>query len=83
VFVAHDGQVYLAGFLPVPLGSVRDLPLASIYRDDERLVSLRRGTFGGRCGSCDVADLCGGSRARAWMATGDLLAEDPSCPFPA
>ena len=37
--------------------------------------------FGGRCGVCEYADLCGGSRARAYAATGDPLAEDPACPY--
>lgn len=83
VFVAHDGQVYPAGFLPMPLGSVRDEPLATIYQENEYLVALRYGGFTGRCGRCEVSDLCGGSRSRAWAATGNLLAEDPSCPFPA
>ena len=81
VFVAHDGTVYPAGFLPLALGSVRERGLAEIYRDDERLVDVRAARFGGRCGRCPYADLCGGSRARAFAATGDLLGEDPACPY--
>lgn len=79
VFVAHDGQVHPAGFLPLPLGSVRDRPLREIYRDDERLRAIRAARFSGRCGRCEHADLCGGSRARAFAATGDPLGEDPAC----
>jgi radical SAM protein len=81
VFVAHDGEVYPAGFLPLSLGSVRERGLAEIYRDDERLRAVRAATFTGRCGRCGYADLCGGSRARAYAASGDLLAEDPACPY--
>ncbi len=81
VFVAHDGEVYPAGFLPLGLGSVREASLGSIYRDDERLLAIRQARFGGRCGVCEYADLCGGSRARAFAATGDLLAEDPACAY--
>jgi radical SAM protein len=81
VFVAHDGQVYPAGFLPLSLGSVRDLPLADIYRDNPVLRRIRSMDFGGRCGYCDFADLCGGSRARAFASTGDPLAEDPACSY--
>jgi radical SAM protein len=81
VFVAHDGQVYPAGFLPLSLGSVRDLPLADIYRDNPVLRRIRSMEFGGRCGYCDFADLCGGSRARAFASTGDPLAEDPACSY--
>ena len=81
VFVAHDGQVYPAGFLPLGLGSVRDRPLAAIYRDHPLLRDIRAARFTGRCGACEYADLCGGSRARAYAATGDPLGSDPACPF--
>ena len=81
VFVAHDGDVYPAGFLPVRLGNVRESSLADIYRDHADLRDIRAANFHGRCGACDFSDLCGGSRARAWAATGDLLAEDPACAY--
>lgn len=81
VFVSHDGQVYPAGFLPLSVGSVRSQPLAAIYRDDPLLRSIRAARFTGRCGTCEYADLCGGSRARAYAATGDPLGEDPACPY--
>jgi radical SAM protein len=81
VFVAHNGEVYPAGFLPLGLGSVRETPLAQIYRDSPVLLQIRSMQFGGRCGRCEFADLCGGSRARAYAATGDPLAEDPACSY--
>lgn len=81
VFVSHDGQVYPAGFLPLALGSVRTRSLAEIYRDDPLLRSIRAARFTGRCGACEYADLCGGSRARAYAATGDPLGQDPACPY--
>jgi radical SAM protein len=81
VFIAHDGQVYPAGFLPLGLGSICARPLAGIYRDDPLLTSIRAARFTGRCGGCEYADLCGGSRARAYAATGDPLGSDPACPY--
>jgi radical SAM protein len=81
LFVAHDGEVYPAGFLPLPLGNVRQHPLRDIYRDDPLLRDIRAGRFTGRCGSCEYTDLCGGSRARAYAHAGDPLAEDPACTF--
>ena len=81
IFVAHDGQVYPAGFLPMHLGSIRDLPLAQIYRENEVLLSIRSMNFGGKCGVCEFADLCGGSRARAFATSGDPLAQDPACAY--
>jgi AdoMet-dependent heme synthase len=81
VFVAYDGEVYPAGFLPIGLGNVRDLPLRTIYRDTPLLRSIRAARFAGRCGRCEFTDLCGGSRARAYAATGDPLGEDPACAY--
>lgn len=81
IFVAHDGDVYPAGFLPIPLGNVRLRSLVDIYRSDPLLRALRSSVFGGRCGVCEFADVCGGSRARAYAATGDPLGEDPACPY--
>jgi radical SAM protein len=81
LFVAYDGEVNPAGFLPQPLGNVKDETVASIYRDDPLLRSIRAAEFTGRCGRCEYADLCGGSRARAFAASGDPLGEDPACPY--
>ncbi len=81
VFIAYDGAVYPAGFLPISLGNIRTRQLAQIYRDDPLLVAIRGAKFTGRCGRCEYADLCGGSRARAYATTGDPLGEDPACPY--
>ncbi len=79
LFVAYNGEVYPAGFLPLDLGNIRDQPLRAIYRDDPLLRSIRAAQFTGRCGGCEYADLCGGSRARAFAASADPLGEDPAC----
>jgi radical SAM protein len=79
VFIAYDGEVYPAGFLPHGLGNIRTKSIAEIYRDNPLLVQIRASNFSGRCGYCEYADLCGGSRARAYAATGDALGEDPAC----
>jgi len=81
VFVANDGQVYPAGFLPLPLGSVRDQGVLEIYRDHPVLKAIRAAEFPGRCGHCEYSDECGGSRARAYEATGDPLGDDPACQY--
>jgi radical SAM protein len=81
LFIAFDGEVNPAGFLPLPLGNVREEPVAAIYRDHPLLRQIRDADFTGRCGRCEYADLCGGSRARAYAAFGDALAEDPACPY--
>ena len=79
-FVSHVGDVYPSGFFPRPVGNVRQSALASLYRGSELFRALRDPRrLKGRCGACEYADVCGGSRARAYTMTGDYLAEDPAC----
>ncbi len=81
VFVGHDGDVYPAGFLPLPVGNVRRPAAGRLYRESPLLRDIRAGRFTGRCGKCDYADVCAGSRARAFAPPGDPLGDDPACPF--
>jgi radical SAM protein len=82
VFIAHTGDVYPSGFLPLCVGNVRTAPLADIYRDAPLLRRLRDPqALRGKCGACEFRRLCGGSRARAFAASGDPLAEDPLCAY--
>jgi radical SAM protein len=83
IFVSHRGDVFPAGFLPYPLlGNVRERPLSAIYRDSPALVELRDADrYRGRCGRCEFRWSCGGSRARAYAMTGDVLETDPFCTY--
>ena len=81
MFVAHDGDVYPAGFMPLPLGNVRERPLMELYREDPLLRAIRAARFTGRCGDCEYRHLCGGSRSRALASSGDPLGEDPACAY--
>lgn len=82
VFVSHVGDVQPSGFLPLVAGNVRERPLTSLYRDSPLLRSLRDpARLGGRCGRCDYADSCGGSRSQAYGRSGDPLGEDASCAY--
>jgi radical SAM protein with 4Fe4S-binding SPASM domain len=82
VFVSHDGTVNPSGFLPIPLGNVREASIVDLYRNHPVMRDLRNPErFKGRCGACEYARVCGGSRARAWAWTGDPLESDPLCPY--
>jgi radical SAM protein len=82
VFVSHTGEVYPSGFLPVSGGNVRNQSLAQIYRDSPLFQQLREpDELGGKCGSCEFRHICGGSRARAYAVSGDLMAEEPCCSY--
>jgi radical SAM protein with 4Fe4S-binding SPASM domain len=81
MFVSHTGDVSPSGFLPLVVGNVRTASPVDLYRDAPLFRRLRQPEgFGGRCGRCEFRAICGGSRARAFAASGDPLAEDPLCP---
>jgi radical SAM protein len=81
-FVSHTGEVFPSGFFPVPVGNVKERPLADLYRNTELFRQLRNPKLlRGRCGACEFADVCGGSRARALAMQGDFFAEDPACAY--
>jgi len=82
MFVSNQGDVYPAGFLPLTVGNVRQEKVVDIYRHAPIFRALHTPTmFKGKCGNCEYTTLCGGSRARAFAATGDPLASDPFCPY--
>jgi radical SAM protein len=82
MFVAFDGSVHPSGFLPVSAGNVRSDDLVALYRSHPLFTGLRDVTaFKGKCGRCEYARRCGGSRARAYAWTGDVLESDPLCPY--
>ncbi len=82
VFVSHTGDICPSGFLPLAAGNVRRDSLVEVYRHAPLFVSLRdEDRLGGKCGACEYRKICGGSRARAYAATGDYLAEDPRCVY--
>jgi radical SAM protein len=82
LFVARNGDITPSGFLPVFVGNVRTHDVVAVYRHSEEFLSLRRADkFGGRCGHCEFRGPCGGSRARAYAAYGDQMAEDPLCVY--
>ncbi len=82
VFVDHVGNVFPSGFLPMTRGNAREGRLVATYRDDAVFRRFRDpDALGGRCGRCEWRALCGGSRSRAFAATGDAFAEDPLCVY--
>jgi radical SAM protein with 4Fe4S-binding SPASM domain len=82
MFVSNTGDICPAGFLPLTVGNVRTDRVADVYRNAPTFQSLHDpGQFEGRCGDCEYHALCGGSRARAYVATGNALAEDPFCTY--
>ena len=82
VFVSHVGTVHPSGFMPIPAGNVRVQTLTEIYRQSPLFNDLRDpARLTGRCGVCEFAVVCGGSRSRAFASSGDALGDDPLCAY--
>ena len=79
-FIDHLDDVYPSGFLPHRCGNVTEQGFREIYRTSPLLRALRDpSALTGACGSCEFAEVCGGSRSHAYAVTGDLFADDPTC----
>jgi radical SAM protein len=82
VFVDHVGNICPSGFLPVQRGNVRTTSLGDVYRTDDVFTRLRDpNALMGNCGRCRFRAICGGSRSRAFAATGAVMASDPLCAY--
>ncbi|MEG2062715.1 MAG: radical SAM protein [Kiritimatiellia bacterium] len=80
-FLSHTGKLQPCGFFDIDAGDVRQygLDFAAAYQASEIFAKLREGPNQGSCGACAYRLSCRGCRARAYAATGDLLAPEPSC----
>src|SRR5262245_58155045 len=82
VFIDHLGDICPSGFLPAARGNVRSSSLADVYRTDAMFMRLRDAeALMGKCGRCRFRAICGGSRSRAFAATGAVMASDPLCAY--
>lgn len=83
-FIDHRGLVYPSGYLPVVAGDLRQSSFSEIYRHSDLFRLLRDpDQLTGICGQCVYREACGGSRARAYAVTANLMADDPGCPMTA
>ncbi len=81
-FISHTGEIQPSGFLPLTAGNVRTDDVATVYRTHPLFTRLRDDdALGGKCGQCEYRRVCGGSRARAYGATGDMFAAEPLCNY--
>jgi heme b synthase len=81
-FISHRGEVQPCGYLDLPCGNVKSVPLKKIWKESEHLLRLRDlSQYEGKCGLCEFQRVCGGCRARAFEATGNYLSEEPLCTY--
>ncbi len=82
VFISHTGDVCPSGFLPLSAGNVKDQSLSKIYQHSPLFKKIRDSeALKGKCSKCEYRQLCGGSRARAYALTGDMMNADPYCSY--
>ena len=79
--ITPEGKVTPCPYTPAEAGDLRQQSFADVWQNSPVFGALRTRTLGGKCGRCEYREICGGCRARAFAATGDLLAEDASCAY--
>jgi radical SAM protein len=82
MFVSHVGMIHPSGFLPIVCGLYPAENVVRVYQESPIFRALRdAGRLEGKCHYCEFRHLCGGSRARAYAVTGNLLAQEPDCQY--
>ncbi len=79
--ISPEGDVTPCPYIPASRGdaNLKRKRLKDIWYNHPVFKSLRGPSYNGRCKDCEFNDVCGGCRARALSATGDLMGEDPWC----
>ncbi len=81
-FVSYCGAVQPCGYLELIAGNIREKLFSEIWETSELFARLRAvDDYHGKCHACQYRKVCGGCRARAYAMTGDVLGEDPICPY--
>jgi AdoMet-dependent heme synthase len=81
-FVSYKGEVQPCGYLELMAGNVRETPFPETWKNSELFQQLRQvDDYHGKCHTCQYRKVCGGCRARAYALTGDVLGDDPICPY--
>jgi radical SAM protein with 4Fe4S-binding SPASM domain len=80
IHISNTGQVQPCGELEIDCGNIKVENFSTIWETSKTLEELKdRTKYKGKCGVCNYVKICGGCRARAYIKTGDYLAEDPYC----
>lgn len=79
--ITPDGYVTPCTRLYKKVANIRESSLKNIWEKNEflNLLRQRKGNLKGKCGKCKFINICGGCRAAAYHAFGDIYAEDPAC----
>ena len=83
--VLDDGKAYGCSPSGIVFGDVRKDSLEEILDRIRASDIVKRladpHNIKGKCGICEFNTICGGCRARAYIYSGDVFAQDPLCPY--
>jgi len=82
MFIDHTGQIFPSGFLAIACGKFPMDSVVDVYRNSTVFRQLRDADqLRGKCGRCEYRYACGGSRARSYAVSGNMLAAEPDCVY--
>lgn len=79
--ITPEGDVTPCPYIPQAVGNIRTADASILWTEADAFRRLRREMPQGKCGQCDYRLSCGGCRARAFAASGDLMGEDAKCGY--
>ena len=79
--ITPEGNVTPCPYMDTSCGNLREKSFAEIWNNSTILKELRESELKGRCGECEFESMCKGCRARAYVTTGDQMAEDSWCEY--
>ncbi len=83
--VLDDGKAYGCSPSGIVFGDVRKDSLEEIMNSIRASDIVKRladpDNIKGKCGICEFNTICGGCRARAYIYSGDMFAQDPLCSY--
>jgi radical SAM protein with 4Fe4S-binding SPASM domain len=80
--ISPEGQVTPCPYIPPAKAtpSILDIKLDKIL-NTELFEKFAKPVYNGKCRECEFKETCGGCRARALAASGDVMGEDPWCAY--
>ena len=79
--ITPEGQVTPCPYTPLVAGDLTQTSFRTIWEESEVFAQIRSGDVGGKCGSCEYREVCGGCRARAYAEGNGIMGADDSCAY--
>lgn len=79
--ITPEGNVTPCPYMDTSCGNLKEKSFVEIWNNSSILKELRESELKGRCGECEFESMCKGCRARAYVTTGDQMAEDSWCDY--